>query len=52
MVIWYTNKVPTPPQFPLVKKWFEREKELATGGEKKLNKGLDMLKKSFTELWD
>jgi hypothetical protein len=34
------------------KKWLEREKELASWRREELNKGLDMLKKSFTELWD
>ena len=34
------------------KKWFEREKELASWRQEELGKGLYMLRKSFPSLWD
>lgn len=41
-----------PEAIAIREKWLEREKELASWRREELNKGLDMLKKSFTELWD
>ena len=33
-------------------KWFKREKEISDWRASELNKGLDMLKKRFYNLWD
>ena len=42
----------SPEAADIRKKWFEREKELASWRREELDKGLNMLRESFPALWD